>query len=412
MQIELKKEKPWFLISASLAFAALIASAVFALTLRGVKEIDSREIEYSTVLRGDVQLTVDTYGQFAPAVEQVLTAPAQGKVLKIVSRAGIRVEKDTIIMVLENLELEQSLEKSKSDLEKQKANFKSFEFEQQSAMLDRLASIATIEANLERLRLDLSVDSELYQRGVTSKINLKKSELAAKQEQDRLNFENKKLKHFIEMQKFELQQREIALSQAEKSVKRLQDKISGMSITAGMSGAIQEINAALGETVSMGQSVAKVGSNEDLIAQLKVPSYEADKITPGGRVTISANGQTVDGEISRIENKVVNGHILVEATLNNKAEGKFRPSQSLTGKIIFTTQKDQLYVEQIPGVQPNTAAFVYVFDGTNTLQRKQVHFGERSSGNIVVLGGVNESAKLAVVDLSQYSEFETLKITE
>jgi HlyD family secretion protein len=412
MKIELKKEKPWFLIISGCIFLILVGLAIYVISEKNSREILIDDVEYSKVKRGDVLLTIDAYGEFVPAVEQILTAPDQGKVIKILARAGASVEPDSVVLILENLALEQEYEKAKVEFRKENAGLQSYEFEQEKQRIDFLAGISAIEANLEKLQLDYTILEELSGRGVVSKIEFKKSELSLKQEIVKLDFEKQKHKQFVEMQRFQKEQRVIELAQRKSTVVSLSVKLGGMEIEAGISGAVQEFNVEIGQTVRAGESLAKIGSDDDLIAQLKVAAYEANKLVLGNRVLVRVNERVVEAVIARIESKVVDGSILVEAYLSDQGSNEFRPSQTIVAEIVYGKMEGQLYIEHIPGVQPNTTAFVYVSEGENTLRRIEVVFGGRSSGNIIVREGLESNMAVAVIDLSKYEDFETLKITK
>src|ERR1043166_3921643 len=77
-------------VTAAVAVAAVVF--VFAATVSWLRpSIRRRDIQTAVVERGAVDATLQASGTIIPAVEQVVSAPLDSRVLRIVRRAGDRV---------------------------------------------------------------------------------------------------------------------------------------------------------------------------------------------------------------------------------------------------------------------------------------------------------------------------------
>ncbi len=268
MKIELKQQKSWKRWFGLSVFTVLIGYTGFALTSKATKSVPESSLTFQTVESGALDIYTSAYGEFASAKERLLTAPALGKVSEIIVRPGTLVTPDTVMLKLSNPKLEQQVNEAVGLLAQQKAELEAFKYVQQNERLNYQGNIANIEAEIEKAQLELSVNEDLLSLGVASKIELQRAELAVKQESKRLTFEKQKFEQFKEMQSHQLTQRTISIEQQSSQVTLLKQQLADMHVKSGITGSLQTLEVELGQSVTLGQSLAKVGSDKELIARI------------------------------------------------------------------------------------------------------------------------------------------------
>ena len=388
MEIQLSKSsRPWkqWLLAGGLV--AGVSWAAYSLTGTGANSVPLDSLAFATVEQGDLSLYAETFGEFVSARERLLTAPAQGKVAEVLVRPGAQVTPDTVILRLTNPRLEQELGEAKGVLAQQQAQRAAFQYEQQNERLNYQGRIADIEANIEEAELELEVNQELKERGVSAKIELLRAGLNVKQQRKRLEFEQKKYQQFLEMQQFQLTQRDIEIEQQEAKVALLSQQVSDMQVPAGIAGSLQTLEVELGQSVQLGQSLAKVGSDKELIARLRVPQRMADQIDINAPVTIDTQKGKVEAHIVRIETLVANGVVLAEAAIDGELPSNARPALEISASVLVKNEVNALYMPQSPGLRPRSKQSVFVRDGEQAVQR-HVTFGELSQDKLVVVDGL------------------------
>ena len=135
----------------------------------------------------------------------------------------------------------QEVNVAKGELAQQLAQREAFKYEQQNERLNYQGRIADIEADIEKAQLELSVNENLLTLGVSSKIELQRATLAVKQESKKLEFEKKKLTQFIEMQSYQLTQRDITIEQQQSQVNLLTQQLGEMNVKSGINGSLQNL---------------------------------------------------------------------------------------------------------------------------------------------------------------------------
>ncbi|NRA59393.1 MAG: HlyD family efflux transporter periplasmic adaptor subunit [Psychrobium sp.] len=410
MNIELGQAKPIKRIIAVTVFLLMIAYALYSALMQGGKSVAAAQLEFSQVVQGPLDIYVNTFGEFVSAKERLLTAPALGKVAEIMVRPGATVSPETVILRLVNPQLEQQVSQAKGTLAQRKAAQTAFKFEQENALLDYQGRIEDLKAKLEQAELELAVNEKLLAMGTVSKIKLQRAKLTAKQSISRLSFEKRRFKKFIEMQSYQLTQKKIEVQQQQDKVTLLIAQLAQMSITAGLNGTLQTLEVALGQSVNLGQSIAKVGSIKDLIAKLRLPQRQADQITLGARVMINTQKGKIAAHISRIETLVNNGSVLAEAILDGELTSNARPALPISAKIFLEHQPKATYVKQSPGLRANSKHKLFVRTSDNQLVQREVIFGQLSDNKLLIASGLVPNEIIVSSDMKDYQQYSNLEL--
>ncbi|PKI13036.1 efflux RND transporter periplasmic adaptor subunit [Colwellia sp. 12G3] len=412
MKIALTKKQPWKKWTAIASFTVLMAYAGYSVSGKATKSIALSQLSFQTVVQGNLDIYANAYGEFASAKERLLTAPALGKVSEILVRPGTKVTPNTVILHLSNPKLVQEVNAANGQLAQQLAQREAFKYEQQSERLNYQGRIADIEAEIEKAQLELSVNKNLMDLGVSSKIELQRAKLAVKQESKKLGFENKKYKQFIEMQGYQLTQRDITIKQQRAQVSLLEQQLDDMKVKAGIKGSLQTLEIELGQSVQLGQSLAKVGSDEELIARLRLPQNQADQIDINAPVLIDTQKGIIKAHITRIESVVSNGSVLAEAVIDEALTSNARPALSISAQVFVQHQQGVSYIEQVPGLRPRSKQSLFVRDTNNTLIQRDITFGELSKNKLIITSGLTAGEQLVSSDTQSYNKYQQLLIIE
>ncbi|MBN7774528.1 efflux RND transporter periplasmic adaptor subunit [Clostridium aminobutyricum] len=121
-----------------------------------------------------------------------------------------------------------------------------------------------------------------------------------------------------------LQKANIALEKQQMSYKNSLEAYAGLAVTSPISGMIDELYVAKGDTVQSGTKIAKVVDNTTMTAQIPFSENDAESLYVGESVTVTVENtfEQLTGKISRIYNskRVLDGYITVtdvDVTVNN-----------------------------------------------------------------------------------------------
>jgi len=394
-----------------LVSVTVVLLAMYRVFSPAVPSINKEDLTFTNVNQGPLDIYVNSFGEFASQEERLLTAPARGKVSEILVRPGALVKPDTVIIKLINPQLEQQVSQATGVLNQVKAQQAAFVFEQEKARLDYLGRIEEFKASLEQAQLELAVNKQLLAFGTVSKIKLQRAELAVKQSTSSLNFEKKKFKQFIEMQTHQLTQKNIEVEQQHQKLNLLNQQLSQMSVRAGLKGTLQTLEITLGQSVSLGQSIAKVGSIDKLVAKIRLPQRQADQISLGAAVTIDTQKGLIPAHITRIESLVTNGSVLAEVSLDGPLTSNARPSLPISAKVFLEHKTDVIHVKQTIGLRPNSKQSIFVMHN-NMLEKREVTFGQVTNNQLIVNDGLTNNESIVASDMRDFQQFTALELVQ
>lgn len=388
----------------------LLVLVVFTVTPK-IPSIDANNLHFAKVQSGDLDIKISVYGHFQSEFERLISAPVAGQVSEIYIRAGTDVEKGTLIAKLSNPDLQQEHFTAKTKLEQMKADYKLAGYEKQNKELTFQAEIAELEHQIKKVELDVAVNQKLLAQGITAKLDLEKAQLDLALLKKKLTFSQYRFEKLKEMNKLALEQQSILLAQQEKLEHLIASKVDALSIRAGITGTLQKVDIKLGEQVSVGQSLAHIGSKRQLIARINIPQRAGENIKLGSELTINMQGRQLMAHITQVGSIIENGFIVAEAKLAKAAPDSVRPSQPLTGQLFLRSETDVLYVKQHPGFKPMTVNYLYKhLAPQQELAKTKIVFGELTGNMLLIEEGLEAGDRLATNDLSKWQEFEFLDI--
>jgi multidrug efflux pump subunit AcrA (membrane-fusion protein) len=412
IQLTQKKTfKPWYMAG---AVAAIAVAVLYFNPVSDSISVAREDVTLLKVEQGKVDLFSQAFGELFSAQERLLTSQASGTVSAIYLRPGAQVKPDTVILSLANPELDQAYQSALGDYNASKAQLESFELEQQNQRLDYQSRIADIESALERAQLDLTVNTELSERGVSAKLEILRAELSVKQEAKKLEFEKQKYQHFLKVQAFQLKQRQIELEQENQQVALLSQQLEDMDVKAGISGTLQSLDVEIGESLPQGAALGRVGSMDTLLARLRVPQHQADQIVVGAPVELTTRKGQITGEINRIESVVNNGVVLAEVSLVSELPSDARPLAPVTGQIFIQTKENALYIQQTAGLRPMSQLdrFVLASDKSQEATKRRIQLGDLSKGKLLIQSGIEANEQFISQMQDAWSEHTTIQIEQ
>ncbi|MDT8448539.1 MAG: hypothetical protein RQ847_00060 [Wenzhouxiangellaceae bacterium] len=172
---------------------AVARLTVFAVTLDPVlPEVARASTWVGTVERGSFKREVRGPGTLVPKVIRWIPAASGGRVERIVSKPGVRVEPETVLVEMSNADLVQQLEEARWDAEAAVADRASLVAELDREVLEAQAGLAALRADAKSERLQADAEKTPSERGIVSVIQYRRSELRAGQLEARVRFEEQR----------------------------------------------------------------------------------------------------------------------------------------------------------------------------------------------------------------------------
>lgn len=363
-----------------------------------------------TVERGSFTREVRGPGSLVPKVIRWIPADSGGRVERIIARPGVSVAPDTVLVELSNPELGEQLEEARWAAEAAQADRDSLAAELDRSVLEAQANLATLSSDAQSAQLQAEAEKELSAKGIVSVIQYRQSQLRVVQLQTRLRLENERIERLRASNLARLAAEDARVEQARRLIRRREEQVDGLRITAGMSGVLQEIAVEPGQQVGLGGNVARVAQPDELIAELRIGETQAREIQLGQPVRVDTRNGIVQGRVMRIDPAVQNGTVQVDVELTGELPAGARPDLSVDGTIELERLDDVLHVGRPTSGQPDGRTSLYRLVDDRVAERVVVELGRASVGRIEIRAGLDEGDQVILSDTSQWSEHDRIAL--
>jgi HlyD family secretion protein len=391
----------------------LIAGVSFGLTrLRpAAPSVDRATVWSDEVKRGSMLREVRGLGTLVPEDIQWIPAQTEGQIEKIVIRPGAIVKPDSVILEMNNLTLKRDVLDAEFQLKAAEADYSSLKVQLSSELLNQRAAEAAVRSEYEQAKIQHEVDDKLFNEGLGSVVNARLSKVKEDQLFIRMQLETERTKNTGDAAEARLQAQMSHVSQQRALYELRHAELDALHVRAGINGVLQLVPVEEGQHVTPGTNLARVADPKRLKAQIKVAETQAKDVTPGQKAAVDTRNGVVNGHVSRVDPSVVNGTVTVDVVMDGPLPLGARPDLSVDGTIELENLKDVLYVGRpVHGSSESTISlFKLVGDGSEAV-RANVKLGRSSVNTVEILGGLQNGDKVILSDMSQWDNYERIRL--
>ena len=378
---------------------------------QAAQSVDFATVWPDTVKRGPMIRQVRGLGTLVP--EEVLLIPANtdGRVEKIILRPGATVKPDTILLVLNNQELENAAFAAEWQVKEEEARMKDLKVRLESQHLDLTASTAKTGSELNQARLTADRDEALTKLGLKADLEYRLTKAKAEELEGRTEIEKKRLLINLDSIKAQLYAEEVKIENLRAAYELKRKQVDQLKIRAGVAGVLQQLPVEVGQRVAPGELLAKVAQPWKLKAELKIAETQAKDIQVGQIASIDTRNGLIAGTVSRIDPASANGTVTIDVKLTEALPQGARPDLSVDGTIDIERIADALFMGRPVFGQTNTTVKMFKFDPTTKEAiRVPVKLGRSSVTSIEILEGLKLGDHVILSDMSQYDSQDRLKL--
>lgn len=399
----------------ALATAAVLSVGGITLVLAKLKpaapSVEKSTAVIETVKRGQMLRQVRGLGTLVPELTRQIPAPADGRVEQIPVQAGVEVTPETIIAVLTNPQMEQQAMDADFQLKAALADEENLRVRLESESMAQRASIATINADYSRARMELDTNEELGRKGLIADLTLRLQRVQVKDMLNRLNVEKQRLDIAAKSVKAQLNAQRSRIEQLRAFAKLKHDQVDSLKVRAGSSGVLQQVTVQVGQQVTTGLDLARVADPASLKAELRIAETQIKDVKLGQLVEVDTRNGVIQGRVSRIDPAAREGTFTVDAELTGPLPTSARPDLSVDGTIELERLDNVLYVGRPTfGQGQSTVSMFRVSADGSEATRVPVTLGRSSVNTIEVLSGLREGDKVIVSDTSAWDNYNTIRL--
>jgi len=405
-----KQRRRWLFAAVGVVALLVVTFAIYSLE-PAAYPVDREAIWTDSVERGEMVRRVRGPGTLVPEEVRWLPARTQGRIERILTKPGVEVKADTVILELANPELDQELEDAQLALASARADFDDLRARLQSEVLEIEARVTQVSANLEAAKLQADADRELSKEELIPEITYKRSQLQADQLGEQLTIENRLLERKQTSVDARLAAGRAAVAQEEARYALKRSQVGSLFLRAGIDGVLQEVPVEVGQQVQPGDTLARVARPDTLMAELQIPETQAKDVTVGQRAEVDTRNGVVEGRVIRVDPAVQNGYVQVDVDLVGELPRGARPDLSVDGTIEIERLSDVLYIDRPAyGESGSTIQLFKLTQDGDRAVRVDVSLGRASVNTIEVISGLQVGDEVILTDPSPWDGHDVLKL--
>jgi HlyD family secretion protein len=397
-----------------LTVAALTVVGAIAYYVSGLKQappsVERATLWTDTVKRGPLVIQVRGTGTLVPENIQWITTANEGRVERVLARAGKTVKADMVLLELSNPERVQAAMDALWQLKAAEAEYQSLSAQLENQLLAQSSAVAAVKSEQTQSKLRAEMNESLGHDGLIAEMDVKFSRIKADELTTRLDMEQQRLAKFAESVKVQLVAQRARVEQLKALYQLRREQVEALRIRAGIDGVLQELPVEVGQRVMPGANLAKVAQPEPLKAELKIPETLAKDVQHGQRVSVDTRTALITGRVSRIDPAVREGTVKVDVALDKPLPAGARPDLSVDGSIELERLDDVLSVGRPAMAQARSTMglFKLTSDGRGAV-RMTVRLGRCSVSTMEVVAGLQPGDEVILSDMSQWDAFDRIQ---
>lgn len=366
-------------------------------------------IRTAVVDQGPVDASLSATGTVVPQTEQVLSSPVDARLLRVLRKAGTAVGAGDPIVELDVSASVLAVESLGQDLAlkaNQQARSK-LALENTLSELNAQFEIKTLQ--LESAKLEHVRNRQLFEKGLTSSEDLRRSEVAERQAGIELQRIEASRRNAQESTKTELAGLALELAKVEKAHQEARRVLGLATPTADRNGVVTWTLTEEGAAVRKGDIVARVADLSAFRVDASVSDAYASRLSVGLPVQVRADERVLDGRVSDVLPTVQNGAVTVRVALAERAHPSLRPNLRVEVFIVTDHRDRALRVRKGSSTSGDGVQQVFVVRGDLAV-RTRVRFGVASFDFVEALEGLSAGDEVVVSDMTDYQRLSSIRL--
>lgn len=389
-------------------------SCLLLLLIMGVSrilqpELDEKELTFSTVDEGSIDISVNASGKVVPAFEEIINSPINSRILEIYKKGGDSVDIGTPILKLDLLSAETDYKNQVDEVQMNELKLEQLRIQNKSKLSEMEMQLKVSRMELNRKAVELRNERYLDSlgAGTTDKVlqveldyNVSKLEL----EEDEQKFINEQA-----AAEADLKVKELELSISRKSLAETKRTLEDARIRSPRKAILTYVNNEIGAQVAQGEKVAVVSDLSHFKIEGEIADTYGDRIAAGSRAIIKIGNEKLNGTVSDITPLSKNGVISFSVQLEEDNHKRLR-SGLKTDVYVMTAIKDAVMRIANGSYYLGPGEYeLFVKDGNQLLKRK-VRLGESNYEQVEVISGLKKGEQVVISDMNNYKNKNKLKL--
>ena len=415
MDIKLTK-RPWYIrhkyyIALGAVLLAFLIYNVITFFGPTTVHTDADDVKIGEVKNDDFREYVDVEGLVQPIMTIKVNSRENGSVARIVAEEGTMLNIGDTILVIDNPDLQRTIEEERLAWEKQQINHRLQQYQMEQKSLSLRQQSLQAEYDMERLSKSYTLDKEEAQMGIKSKAQLEVAE-------DEYEYNIKKTRLTLESLRHDsavnVIQRTLLDNELESSRNRYQRTLqrqSDLVVTAPVSGQLSFVNATIGQRIGAGEAIADIKVLDSYKIQVSLSEYYIDRITTGLPASVTYQGKEYPLRISRVVPEVKDRTFTAELTFAADMPDNARVGKSYRIQIELGKPEKAIVIPRGDFYNVTGGRWIYrLNESGDKAVRVPITIGRQNPQQYEVLEGLQPDDRILISGYEKFGDAEQVML--
>ena len=385
----------------------VVISVLISLMRTGVKE---RDLVFSTVDQGTIEVSVSASGKVIPAFEEIINSPINTRILEVYRKGGDSVDVGTPILKLDLQSTETEYNKLLDEEQMKNYQLQQLKVNNETQLKDLAMQIKVKEMNLNRMKVELRNEQYLDSIGSGTTDKVRQAELSVNVAQLELEQLRQQYANEQKVMEAEYKVQELDLSIFRKSLAEMKRTLDDAQVRSPRKAILTYINDQIGQQVTQGTQIAIISDLSHFKVEGEIADTYGDRVAAGGKAIVKIGSEKLEGTVSSVTPLSQNGVISFTVQLKDDNHRRLRSGLKTDVYVMNAVKEDVMRIANASYYVGRGEYDLFVRTADDELTKRKVQLGDSNFEYVEVVSGLQPGDQVVVSDMSNYKNKNSLKV--
>lgn len=386
-----------------------LISVLISVMRTGVKE---KDLVFSTVDRGTIEVSVSASGKVVPAFEEIINSPINTRILEVYKKGGDSVDVGTPILKLDLQSTETEYQKLLDEEKTKQYELEQLRINNIVALKDLANQIKVSEMTLNRKRVVLRNERYLDSIGSGTTDQVRQAELDVSVSELELEQLRQQYKGKEQTLAADYKVKELEMSIFRKDLAEKRRTLEDAKVKSPRKAILTYINDQIGQQVSQGTQIAIISDLSHFKVEGEIADTYGDRVAAGGKAIVKIGREQLVGQVSSVTPLSKNGVISFTVQLEDDSNHRLRSGLKTDVYVMNAVKEDVLRLANASYYVGRGEYELFVRTGEGELEKRKVSLGDSNFEYVEVVSGLKPGEQVVVSDMSSYKNKNKLKLKQ
>ena len=354
----------------------------------GVKE---KDVVFSTVDRGTIEVSVSASGKVVPAFEEIINSPINTRIVEVYKKGGDSVDVGTPILKLDLQSTETEYQKLLDEEKTKQYQLEQLRINNEVSLNDMANQIKVSEMQLNRKRVVLrneryldSIGSGTTDQVRQAELDVNVSELELEQLRQQYAGKQKTLAADYKV-------KELELSIFRKDLAEMKRTLEDAQVKSPRKAILTYINDQIGVQVSQGTQIAIISDLSHFKVEGEIADTYGDRVAAGGKAIVKIGREQLVGQVSSVTPLSKNGVISFTVQLEDDSHKRLRSGLKTDVYVMNAVKEDVMRIANASYYVGRGEYELFVRTADDELEKRKVQLGDSNFEYVEVVPNFTSS---------------------